>query len=90
MNIYRLSQSEKGGYDTYDFCVVVAPDEAAARATHPDCGIQWNGQKWVFEDSRNADTSTWASHPDNVTAEHIGTALEGVTAGVICASFNAG
>lgn len=42
MNLYLLSQDENRGYDTFDSCVVAAPDEEAAKRISPDCyGVAW-------------------------------------------------
>tara|TARA_R110002020_G_scaffold307923_2_gene523688 strand:- start:492 stop:833 length:342 start_codon:yes stop_codon:yes gene_type:complete len=35
MNIYKVTRNEPIEYDTFDSFVVVAPDEATARRTHP-------------------------------------------------------
>jgi|LauGreDrversion4_2_1035121.scaffolds.fasta_scaffold985888_2 hypothetical protein len=88
MNIYLLSQHSNTGYDTYDSCVVRAPDEASARLMHPRGDLEWNGSQWVFPDLGRAGIDTWAC-PDAVTVEYIGTAGD-AQSGVICASFNAG
>ena len=79
MNIYLISQSEKDGYDTYESAVVIAPDEESARHTHPRRGIirEW----WHYD---------WASSPERVMVQLIGTAAPGAEPGVVCASFNAG
>lgn len=77
MNLYLLSQTENRGYDTFDSCVVCAPNEEQAKTTHP-CG----GLDYVAG-------SGWAS-PENVTAHLIGVADPSVNAGVVIASFNAG
>lgn len=79
MNLYLISQSKNNDYDTYDSAVVAADTEDAARNTHP-------GGQWPKEGRRNWD---WTD-PENVTVKLIGVAAEGVAAGVICASFNAG
>lgn len=77
LNLYRISQTENNDYDTYDSAVVAAetPDEASR--VHPSISNEW-------------DSHCWASAPEQVTVELIGTAKEGTTVGVICASFNAG
>jgi len=35
MNLYKLSQDINNNYNTYDSCVVAAPDEETARFIHP-------------------------------------------------------
>lgn len=80
MNLYRLSQDDETGYDTYSDCVVAAVDEEAARHIRPDGGTEWAS---MFG-------GTWARYPNLVKVELIGTAVEGTVSGVICASFHAG
>lgn len=79
MNLYLVSQSVNTGYDTYDAMIVAAPDEEAARLTHPrgSDGWKYDGQCGV-----------WARYPSDVQVELIGQTDRG--AGVILASFNAG
>ena len=80
MNIYLISQSENGGYDTFDAAVVIAESEEAARNIHPS---SWNtdwSDKW---------DRSWASKPELVAVKLIGTAIN-KDAGLILASFNAG
>lgn len=80
--LYKISQTEREGYDTYDSAVVVAESEDAARAIHP-AGYHDAKQAWK--------TDSWASVPAVVNAVCIGIALEGFKSGdIICASFNAG
>ena len=81
MNLYKITQGEFIGYDTYDSAVVAAPSHEAARKIHPSPYV-------TTDDWKNRDN--WASSPDNVTAEYIGKAAAGTEAGVILASFNAG
>lgn len=75
MNLYLISQEENDDWDTYDMCVVCAETEEEAKAMHPD-------GRWSF--------CTWASKPENVKCEKIGTADDGVEKGFICKSFCAG
>ena len=84
MKLWKLTQNEATGYDTYDSVVVAAETEQDAVKTHPS---PWSHQKdsgWGYT------YSCWASSPDNVQATLIGTAIEGTPAGVMLASFNAG
>lgn len=80
MKIWLLSQTENGGYDTYDSCVVAAPDEESAKKIHPGT-CDWEKDNWM----RN-----WASKPENVSVLYLGEAKDGLDAGAILASFNAG
>lgn len=79
MKLWRISQDANADYDTYDEAIVAAETEDAARETHPD------GRSVRFD----WDNRTWC-HPDKVKVEHIGEAAEGIAAGVVLASFNAG
>lgn len=82
MNLYKLSQSDRIDYDTYDSCVVASESEDEARKIHPgDYPLEEDG-RWV--------SRPWAKKPENVTVELIGIATPGTEEGVICASFNAG
>lgn len=78
--LWKLTQDQCRGYDTYDSCVVAAYTEDEAKKIHPASDSwHWNN------------TSTWTSSPENVTAEPIGVAKPSIKAGtVICSSFNAG
>lgn len=91
MNLYRVSQTENDGYDTYDGAIVAAPDEATARKIHPS--MAGDLRMWV-DGSDNKDWTghypTWARHPDAVTVELVGVAASGVPMGTVLASFNAG
>lgn len=78
MNIYKIYQSQVGGWDTYDAAIVFAESEEQAKAIHPsDLDNNW-------------DSSTWVDRPGLVKATLIGVANPGVNAGVVLASFNAG
>lgn len=100
MNLYLISQSANGGYDTFDSCVVAAKDELAARLTHPNnwsldgdtTAYQWDTKNQIWSYTCDSgyvmkDSYTWAS-PADVKVKLIGTT--DLEAGVICASFNAG
>jgi hypothetical protein len=77
MKLWRISQNERTGYDTYDSAVVAAETEEAAKATHPSGTAIWE-DNWF----------DWATSPAGVSVEYLG---EGSgEARVICASFNAG
>lgn len=81
MNLYTLIQREQTGYDTFDSCVVAAESAEAARMLRPD-GHSW-GDDFAW-------CSSWATKLENVEVQLIGTAVEGMTAGVVISSFNAG
>ena len=85
MKLWLVSQNVATGYDTYDSAVVAAETEKDARETYPG---EYTPEGWPAQ-YLDALFPDWA-HPDSVTAKYIGEAAEGVAAGVICASFNAG
>ena len=97
MKLFLISQDAVDGYDTYDSAVVAAKDEQAARETHPSQFVTHhkNG-KWMGTYARSREeydmdhSSDWVSFKNihKVKVEYLG--LTKKTAGVICASFNAG
>lgn len=76
MNLYRISQSQNRGYDTYDSAIVAARSPSAAREINPE--KEWGSSR-----------TSWCATPEQVTVEYIGIAA-GTTSGVILSSFNAG
>ena len=95
MHLFKLTQTENDGWDTFDSCIVVAQDPDAARLMHPYGDYKWDGDAWFIQrtDGTTKKCGTegfgWTA-PDNVTVEHIGIAREDSEAGVVLASFNAG
>ena len=77
MFIYKLTQEETVGYDTYDAMVVIAKSAKAAKMILPNRESIWTGQ-------------AWASSPDHVTVTKIGKAEPGSRTGIVLSSFNAG
>lgn len=82
MNIYKISQDENYGYDTYDAAIVIAEKETEARKILP------GGESDKWED--NGQVTGWASDPKKVKVELIGKAIKSLGKGVILASFKAG
>lgn len=78
MKLYLLSQDVIRGYDTWDSCVVAAESEEDAKNTHP-CPMSRMGSDFAYG---------WPETPEEVTVEYLGETNQ--SAGVICASFNAG
>ena len=77
MNLYKVSQTESNGYDTYDAMIVAATTEEVARNTHPSV-VGWGS--W-----------TWCSTPAKATVELIGTTTNTYYDGeIVLSSFNAG
>lgn len=101
MKLYLLTQNECKGYDTYSSAVVAAPDEDAARKTHPgDRNLYWGyapewyrsvepDEGWFSPSGFHDRSDSWPS-PNHVKAQYIGEAADGVAQGIICASFHAG
>lgn len=83
MNLYLITQDVVNGYDTYDSAVVAAKTAEEAKRIHPD------GKTIPFAEGEY-NWGSWASKPEDATAELIGKAKLGTKKGVICASFNAG
>lgn len=84
MNIYLISQTETGGYETYDSAVVIAESEEEARNTSPHTGLQITAEEWPEQ------MYDWCSSSEAVSVTLIGTAEATADKGVVCASFNAG
>ena len=89
MNLYKLTQEDNDGYDTYDSCIVAAENEERAKLIHPclEDSNPWTPN--LFDWAWNRKDSVWADKPENVTAELIGIAIDGTESGVILSSFNA-
>jgi len=86
MKLFKISQTQEDGYDTYDSAVVAAPDEAAARNMNPSGGPSGLGN--IQMDWARHAYIGWCKSPDQVTVEYLGETDK--PQGVICASFNAG
>jgi len=80
MNIYKISQEQNTGYDTYDAAVVYAENADQARNINPRDGF-------IMTNWRN---DYWCSRSEDVEVEYIGESKEHTGYGVILASFNAG
>ena len=89
MNLYRISQDENNGYDTYDEAVVCAADERKAKHVHPSGDTFWINDQCVNMYNESDSNLDW-THPGNVTVTLLATDAERDWAGVVCASFNAG
>lgn len=96
MNLYHIKRHKHGGWDTYSNFVVAAESAEAAFATHPrgeprimgpdPTRVDLDGDDWEFD----SQCREWVRDISEVTIRLIGTASDGVEAGVICASFHAG
>ena len=74
MKLFKISQNENNGYDTYDSAIVCAENEEEARKIHP---ADWNSN------------DGWCD-TEYVKVEYIGEANEIIKKGVIVSSYNAG
>ncbi len=94
MKIYKISQSENEGYDTYSDAIVVANSEEEAKCQCV-CGYhKYHDGELFFQYSDGREEpeescSGW-TEPKNVSVEYIGEAKEEIKEGVVCASFHAG
>lgn len=87
MQIYRISQSAKRGYDTFDSAIVVANSEYQARKMRP---LHFDDFEWIDEPSIYTNRS-WADSADDVNVELIGRYIGDKTEPyLILSSFNAG
>lgn len=84
MKLFRISQTQDTGYDTFDSAVVAAEDETIAAFMDPQNGEPMTAEEW------GSNFPHWCSGPEHVRVTYLGTAAPGITRGVICASFNAG
>lgn len=79
MKLWLLSQNDRTGYGVYDSMVVTANTEDQARLILPRENRNWEDNNYY-----------WASKPELVTVQLIGTAVRGTKQGVVITSFNAG
>lgn len=80
MKLWLISQDEREGWDIYDSAVVAADTEDQAKNTMPDEYTKFSDKSY----------HGWCSGLDKVKVKLIGEAQQGIEAGVILASFNAG
>ena len=82
MNLYKVSQNDNNGYDTFSDMVVCAKDEQHARSIHP--------YDTTFPGINHWDHGMWCTSPEDATVIYLGEARNDIGPGVICASFHAG
>jgi len=87
MNLYLISRTDVGGYDTYDSAVVCAPDEESARDMDPDPDRTYRKSPMLDWSRR---TYNWVASRDMVIVTLLGVAADGIPAGSVLGSFNAG
>ena len=80
MNIYKLTRTDRWGYDDYDSLIVIAENEKNAINIDPYSKlIDWSNC-----------CSSWVNSPILIDVELIGVAKPFSVASCILASFNAG
>ena len=87
MNLYLISQAINNDYDTYSDAIVAAETEELAKLIHPGGSIKLPQPP---DHPNPREYRDWVSDPKDVAAKLVGTAIEGVDVGVLCASFHAG
>jgi len=96
MNLYLLKQEVNYAYDTYDSCVVCAPNEEVAKSIHPTGAVEWYKGLLHSTGDKNKDyrykrlLETWVNDLSDIEIHFVGTALSSAEICVVCASFNAG
>ncbi len=89
MNIYKLSQTENKGWDTFDAMIVLAEDESQAKLMFPH-SENLEGD-YNFSTNYWGRLDYWAFSPENVTVELLGIHTDkNVKPKIVLASFNAG
>ena len=75
MNIYKISQSENNGYDTFDSAIVAAESEEKARDMNPIS--EWGNNPLKVNWDCTSRRSSWAFSREKVNVEFLGVAKEG-------------
>jgi hypothetical protein len=90
MRLFKLTRTDKWGYDDYDEIVVAAPDEASARRISPNDHHVWSDEQncWLSNDEP-VTYNSWCERIDTLRVKELGTA-NSLEPGLILASFNAG
>lgn len=94
MNLYLVSQVVNKKWNTYDSIVVAAKDKYEAARISPSDYYIWDEETgWNFihtNGKRTPENNTSWVLPSQVKIKYLGVAVQGISAGVICVSFNAG
>ncbi len=96
MKLWKVSRTDRIGYDDYDSMVVAAETELEARTYHPGGYVRakFDGGFWYWVwdggnlDGKRYNDSCWGRVED-LRVEYLGTTDRDIR-GVILASFNAG
>lgn len=95
MFIWKISQEEECGYDTWDSAIVIAPCKKSATETHPNGYLEWDEDSNCWWDSEDGTPATgyhgWTV-PSLVECIRIGIVsdLEAARHEIVLTSFNAG
>lgn len=92
LNLYKITQKENNGYETFDSAIVIASTMQEAQHIHVKMA---QSMEDGFSEEENIKlwkswNDSWASAPEHVEVEHIGVANPGRKKGIVLASFNAG
>ncbi len=80
MKLFKLTQKENTSYDTFTTLIVSAETAEEAKLVHPY-------GKWPAN-AYQLGWRSWATKPDNVVAEYLGEARDGMPGGEhICHSY---
>lgn len=98
MKLYKISQEENNGYDTYSDAVVVAMTPELAKRIHPGNNNEYDREtkRWSYSirhipDAEDDYIYNWTNNPEHVKVVYLGEADSSFTVEeVICASFHAG
>lgn len=102
LNLYLVSRTDNGGYDSYDSFVVCCENHGQARETNPNYGLTFDKDESVWYRYNHGEKEFiggtdwypygWVCGKDinslNVTL--IGVAVNDTEPGIVIASFNAG
>ena len=93
MNLYKISQTVRRGWDTFSDAIVAADSPEDAALIHPNSRSEFF-KGWPIANTppewEDKPEGGWAYDPSEVRVNFIGIAVEGTKEGVICASFHAG
>ena len=84
MKLFKISQTQNNGYDTFSDAVVCAANESIARYINPSNGELMTVDNW------NDGHGSWCLSPNCIIVEYLGEAAESCKEGLILASFHAG
>jgi len=90
MKLFLVTQNVNRGYDTYDSFVVCCESYVEALNSHPCDPEMVEEFKDIDEDGKYFIRSRWTTDLTKVDVKYLGEADQDLSAGIVCASFNAG